>query len=187
MPPSLVESAIQWSDVQSLVSRTGEKDVTFRFSLAKKFLTLANSLYKWYRHRHNAAKALEFPPILLAGGTYNNILTLANSYLNGSSCLDITDDFDGIETADLGTGGEEESDIEGVMDQDTETEELPLDGDMDDPDPHDDDNSDIEGDLPIAPGGPGLGLGLGGNGGGGGNNNNGEGNNNVGLVFGFGY
>lgn len=116
MSPALLESIRQWSDVQSLLSRSTESDVSFRHPLAKKMLAAALALYKWHRQRHNSVKALGLDA------------TTASSASAG--CED--DVAERLE-------GEEGSDVEGLMDQDTETE-LPAEGDVDDAQDDEDDS-----------------------------------------------
>ena len=116
MSPSLIESIKEWSDVQSLLSRTNEMDVSFKHSFAKRMLTAAISLFKWYRMRHSGTKALGL-----------------DSNSSSSLCLGCEDDV--AERLD----GEEGSDVENLMDQDTETE-LPAEGDADDAQDDEDDS-----------------------------------------------
>jgi hypothetical protein len=54
----LLDLMRHWSDVQSLVYRTGEADVTFRSPIARKMLNAASALYKWHRYRCSSTKAL---------------------------------------------------------------------------------------------------------------------------------
>lgn len=116
MSASLLESIRQWSDVQNLISRTTELDVSFRHPLAKKMLAAALALYKWHRQRNNSVKALG--------------LDTAVGSLATAGCED--DVAERLE-------GEEGSDVEGLMDQDTETE-LPAEGDVDDAQDDEDDS-----------------------------------------------
>lgn len=117
--PALLEIIREWSDVQSMLNRTLEGDVSYRHPFAKRMHVAARSLYEWYSHRHNSVKALG--------------LETAHSGTSGSARRgDIYGRFE----------GEEFSDIEGVMDQDTETE-LPAEGDADDAQ-DDEDDSDVE-------------------------------------------
>ena len=91
--------------------------MSFRHPLAKKMLAAALSLYKWQRMRHSGAKALG--------------LDATN---NSSVCAGCGED-DVAERLD----GEEGSDVENLMDQDTETE-LPAEGDADDAQDDEDDS-----------------------------------------------
>lgn len=116
MSSNLLESIRQWSDVQSLLSRTTEADVSFRHPLAKKMLAAALSLFKWHRIRNSGVKALGLDAI-------------------SNSCATVGCEDDVAERLE----GEEGSDVEGLMDQDTETE-LPAEGDADDAQDDEDDS-----------------------------------------------
>ena len=106
----------QWSDVQSLLARVTESEVTFRHPLAKKMLAAALAMYKWHRMRHNGVKALGL-----------------DTATGSSACQGCGDD------AAERLEGEDGSDVEGLMDQDTETE-LPAEGDADDAQDDEDDS-----------------------------------------------
>lgn len=58
MPSSLLESIQYWADVQSILTRTSEQDITFKYPIAKKMLSATVQLYRWYRQRNSAAKWL---------------------------------------------------------------------------------------------------------------------------------
>ena len=88
MSSYLLESIRQWSDVQSLLSRTSEADVSFRHPLAKKMLSAALSLYKWHRMRNSGVRALGLEA-------------------SSSSCVSVGCEDERLE-------GEEGSDVEGV-------------------------------------------------------------------------
>ena len=90
--------------------------MTFRHPLAKKMLAAALVLYKWHRTRNSGVKALGLD------GT--------SGYPSSAGCED--DVAERLE-------GEEGSDVEGLMDQDTETE-LPAEGDADDAQDDEDDS-----------------------------------------------
>lgn len=47
MPTSLIDELVQWSDVQSLIERSSDCDVTFKANLARKFLLVAAALYRF--------------------------------------------------------------------------------------------------------------------------------------------
>lgn len=116
MSPSLLESMKEFSHAQGLLSHTSELDVTFKHPFAKRMLAAAISLFKWYRMRHNGTKALGL-----------------DATSSSSSSLGCEDDV--AERLD----GEEGSDVENLMDQDTETE-LPAEGDADDAQDDEDDS-----------------------------------------------
>jgi hypothetical protein len=62
MPLSLLESIQHWSDVQSLLTRTTEQDLTFKYPMARKMLSATFALYRWYRQRNSASKWLGVVP-----------------------------------------------------------------------------------------------------------------------------
>lgn len=63
MPESLLESLCLWADTQSLQSRCSSSEVTFRWPWARRMLSVAVDLYKWYKQRVSAVKWLQlFPP-----------------------------------------------------------------------------------------------------------------------------
>lgn len=47
MPTNLISELVQWSDVQSLIARSADCDVSFKANLARKFLHLAASMYRY--------------------------------------------------------------------------------------------------------------------------------------------
>lgn len=47
MPSSLLRELVVWSDVQSLIARSADIDVSFKANLARRFLQLAASLYRY--------------------------------------------------------------------------------------------------------------------------------------------
>jgi hypothetical protein len=59
MPQSILDQMCTWSDVQSLVSRVSDQEIKFKTPVAKKMLSLAVSLFRWYRSRCTGSKALE--------------------------------------------------------------------------------------------------------------------------------
>jgi hypothetical protein len=60
-----VENLVRWSDVQSLVFRTTELDLSFKSSLAKRYLLLAITLYRMVRHVHDPARLFTLPKMLM--------------------------------------------------------------------------------------------------------------------------
>lgn len=46
MPEPLLQSLLTWSDVQSLLHRTGEADITFKAPIAKQMHAVVNALYR---------------------------------------------------------------------------------------------------------------------------------------------
>ena len=47
MPTCLTKELVTWSDVQSLIARSADCDITFKANLARKFLLLAASMYRY--------------------------------------------------------------------------------------------------------------------------------------------
>jgi hypothetical protein len=50
MPQALVDSLVQWSDIQSLNQRSSDSDVSFRPVLAYNFMNVAVDLFKYVSH-----------------------------------------------------------------------------------------------------------------------------------------
>ena len=98
MPPSLLLQLRTWADTQSLLSRMGEGDVTFKAPFARKLLTVASQLARWTRQRSSSVKAL---------GLAQEV----------SDFYQEEGDGDGPEAA---TAGEDGSSVEDVMDEDTD-------------------------------------------------------------------
>lgn len=46
MPEPLLQSLLTWSDVQSLLHRSGEADVSFKAPIAKQMHAVVNALYR---------------------------------------------------------------------------------------------------------------------------------------------
>jgi hypothetical protein len=65
LPEVLIENLVRWSDVQSLVYRTTELDVSFKSSLAKRYLLLAITLYRMVRHVHDPVRLFTLPKMLM--------------------------------------------------------------------------------------------------------------------------
>lgn len=64
-PEVLVENLVRWSDVQSLVFRTTELDVSFKSPLAKRYLLLAITLYRMVRHVYDPTRLFTLPKMLM--------------------------------------------------------------------------------------------------------------------------
>jgi hypothetical protein len=58
MKPSLIDSIVRNSDVQSLAARTSESEVIFKSPMAKKFLACAIALFKWQVTRSCSGRAM---------------------------------------------------------------------------------------------------------------------------------
>ena len=46
MPEPLLQSLLTWSDVQSLLHRSGEADISFKAPIAKQMHAMVNALYR---------------------------------------------------------------------------------------------------------------------------------------------
>lgn len=66
MNEQLIESLIQWSDIQSLLSRCSDVDIIYKPALAKRMLIVANTLYKWHLGRCSSLKQLNLPNSFLS-------------------------------------------------------------------------------------------------------------------------
>ncbi len=148
MKESLVNSLCKWSDLQSLICRTGEADITFKAPLAKEVLTQAKLLHRWHLHRTSPLKYYaDLYGLLGVGavsrGVHSNEISL---YSNGEMITEATD-----------VGGEDDCSLMD-HDQDTETENL-AENDMEQDDPDDmESDEEVEG---IGPNGIGFGIGVG--------------------------
>ena len=65
IPEILVESLVRWSDVQSLSYRMSEVDLSFKSTLAKRYLALAITLYRMMRFVHDPTRLLTLPKMLM--------------------------------------------------------------------------------------------------------------------------
>jgi len=113
MTPTLLDSLCQWSDVQNLLIRSSEQEVSFKAPLARKMLTVTAALFKWYRHRGNFPKAL-------------------------ISCLPSLSLPEGVQVSEIGEVSDGEDEMQDQdQDQDTETEGVEGAGDQPDNDSDD--------------------------------------------------
>jgi hypothetical protein len=126
---------VTYSDIQSLLSRTGEMDITIRHPMAKQMLEAAQRLFKWYRRRGFISKALSLSP------TGSGEISPRGSSLSLGMFMD---EGDGLAT----DAGGEESDFDLGVDPDTETE---MPAELDPEDAQDDEESDGDGDGAPAP------------------------------------
>jgi hypothetical protein len=125
----LIEAIQTWADVQSLLNRTTDVEVSFKTSLVRRMHVDALALFRWYRYRSSAQKVLYATQGIFANNANSSMMTLGLSEAGGLSnqahslmCVDENDDGDNMDATDA--GGEEISDAElddGMMD-DTETE-----------------------------------------------------------------
>jgi hypothetical protein len=65
LPETLVESLVRWSDVQNLNFRTTDLDISFKSSLAKRYLVVAITLYRMVRLVHDPAKLFTLPKMMM--------------------------------------------------------------------------------------------------------------------------
>lgn len=71
MPSSLLEELVTWSDVQSLIARSADCDITFKPNLARKFLLLAASLYRFLSSYSNPRVLFSMSTARSLGSTGN--------------------------------------------------------------------------------------------------------------------
>lgn len=109
MPPSVLDTIYQWSDVQSILQRANESEITFKWPLARRMLTATVSMYRWYRQRCSAQKTLNMSASV---STETAAATSHRSQgMNGAKRAGLVDDeLEMLEVTDA--GGEEASDIE---------------------------------------------------------------------------
>jgi hypothetical protein len=147
MPQGLVQELVMWSDVQSLISRSADCDVTFKANLAKKFLNLAVSMYRYISSYSNpqvlfslsnAGRSRGFSDRRGSSMGLNRVLSSSSS-ASGSICGQKGSD-DGGES-----GGEDQK--EDVDEQDNHCNEMmDIDFLVDIEDDDDDDDVDDEND-----------------------------------------
>ena len=152
MSDTLLSMIVTYSDIQSLLSRTNESEVTIRHPMARQMYEATHRLFKWHKRRGFASKALSSSSFT-TGVSAAAAASRRGNNIAGGVFLD--DEGDGLAT----DAGGEESDLEGGLDPDTETEMM-AGGDNDLEDAQDDEESDGEGDevLPIQGGGRGGGA-----------------------------
>jgi len=129
IPPALVDMLQQWSDVQSILLRTNEHEVTFKYPIARKMLVTTIALYRWYRQRNAAMKCLGLIPAALSG---SNLGILCDSTLmsHNMKAVRFIENEEGDLIGATDAGGEEFSDNEIdiiPMEPDTENEFIPHD------------------------------------------------------------
>ncbi len=110
MPPSLLEIINHWSDVQSMLQRSNESEISFKWPFARRMLTATVSMYRWYRQRSSAQKTLNIcSPMneVLSSTTVSRFSGMSGAKRAG---LVDPDDLELLEVTDA--GGEEASDIE---------------------------------------------------------------------------
>lgn len=65
VPEVLVESLTRWSDVQSISFRMTEADITFKSTVAKRYLALAITLYRMLKFVNDPTRLLTLPKMLM--------------------------------------------------------------------------------------------------------------------------
>eukprot|EP00595_Chromulina_sp_UTEXLB2642_P000536 CAMPEP_0196763332 /NCGR_PEP_ID=MMETSP1095-20130614/3866_1 /TAXON_ID=96789 ORGANISM="Chromulina nebulosa, Strain UTEXLB2642" /NCGR_SAMPLE_ID=MMETSP1095 /ASSEMBLY_ACC=CAM_ASM_000446 /LENGTH=144 /DNA_ID=CAMNT_0042116287 /DNA_START=1520 /DNA_END=1954 /DNA_ORIENTATION=+ len=110
----MVDTLSTWADIQSLASRTTHLDLVFKPKLARDMLAVAIQLYKWYRNLTNSTKIVE-NLLLTQELSKISIIEETKKQLN----CDL-DDNDLLEATDI--GGEDASDTDNLLDQETENE-----------------------------------------------------------------
>mmetsp|Transcript_25237 Transcript_25237/g.22962 ORF Transcript_25237/g.22962 Transcript_25237/m.22962 type:complete len:645 (+) Transcript_25237:70-2004(+) len=114
MTQTMVDTLSTWADIQSLASRTTHLDLVFKPKLARDMLAVAIQLYKWYRNLTNSTKIVE-NLLLTQELSKISIIEETKKQLN----CDL-DDNDLLEATDI--GGEDASDTDNLLDQETENE-----------------------------------------------------------------
>lgn len=140
MSEGLIDLLCSWSDIQSLISRTTEMEVSFKSKLARSMLSAANQLYKWHCMRNFTTKRLDYMMMYNRNQSsispFSKALNLIDSKLLSSENTD-GNDIDYMEATDI--GNEEGSDSDN-FDQDIEDEtngqNIPMDDDESDIDPN---------------------------------------------------
>jgi hypothetical protein len=125
MPLSLLESIQYWSDIQSILTRTTEQDISFKYPLARKMLSAAVGLYRWYRQRNLAPKWLGLVPVhnALTAANLNSSMMMGGGGLSTGIGILEADEVDGFEVTDVGAEEGSDADLDVVpADPDTETE-----------------------------------------------------------------
>lgn len=120
----LLDSLVQWADVQSLANRVSDAEVLFKAKLARSMLNATISLYKWYRNKTASLKALE--NLIASQPMLVNSEVLDAKPMTDNHILD--EDNDILEATDI--GGEEEGSDGENLDHETENE-MPVDGEDD--------------------------------------------------------
>jgi hypothetical protein len=130
MPLSLLETIQHWSDVQSLLTRTTEQDLTFKYPAARKMLSATFALYRWYRQRNSASKWLGIT------ASQNSLIPANQHAVYNSERIKIagmeSEEADLFDGADPGAEEVSDNELDVVpVEPDTETE-FPGGGDPDD-------------------------------------------------------
>eukprot|EP01036_Dinobryon_divergens_P026735 gene26735-35415_t len=106
MPEPLLQSLLTWSDVQSLLHRSGEADISFKAPIAKQMHAMVNALYRWFRHRCSASKTLHLHAPSAGYGS-NMAVPMHGEHFQDDSGLFI-EEAEMMEATDA--GGEDEDD-----------------------------------------------------------------------------
>lgn len=116
MNQSLVDTLVQWADVQSLSTRASDMEISFKSKLAGNMLNAAISLLKWYRHKTTSIKALEYYSVS------TNDQAMTENVLPSKE----EDENEFLEATDI--GGEDGSDADNI-DHETENDMVVDNGD----------------------------------------------------------
>lgn len=132
MPVHLLQSLIEWADVQVLLSRSvgvggnGSGEVSFKHTMARRMLGVAVDLFKWHKQRISSVKWLSLlPPHVLAIEQRQLQFELHQQTIrDGVSSMQITTEEEENEDLVAGTdaGGEEGSDADLDLPAEPETE-----------------------------------------------------------------
>lgn len=135
MPTSLLESLNNWADIQNMLMRTNDTEVTFKWPLARRMLTATVAFYRWYRMRANAQKwlGLSNPENGTATITQAALLNrAAGSHTTNMRLAGIMDGDEAELMEATDAGGEEASDIEhdiAIAENEADNEFIPAEND----------------------------------------------------------
>jgi hypothetical protein len=112
MPVGLMEELVSWSDVQSLIARSADCDVTFKANLARKFLLLAASLHRFISSVSNPRVLFSFSTLRSArcshrGGGLGDLVKKSSSATSAGQANVWSDDSSGSGSSGEGRRKEE--------------------------------------------------------------------------------
>mmetsp|Transcript_25235 Transcript_25235/g.42570 ORF Transcript_25235/g.42570 Transcript_25235/m.42570 type:complete len:814 (+) Transcript_25235:105-2546(+) len=125
MPKNLIKELVVWSDVQSLIARSADCDVTFKANLAKKFLLLAASMYRFLSSHSNLRMLYSLTNTGRTNGGYRSNKSVGfgiNRQLSRGSSSSSTSDSNGAHRGSRGScwgsdGGESGEDQKDMIDE----------------------------------------------------------------------
>lgn len=162
MPKNLIQELAVWSDVQSLIARSADCDVTFKANLAKKFLLLAASMYRFLSSHSNLRMLYSLTSSGRTSGGYRNNNKCVgfgiNRQLSRGSSSSSTSDSKGAHRGSRGSGwgsdggesGEDQKDMTNERDNHcNEMMDIDFLVDIDDEDADDDNDNDQDEDQKV--------------------------------------